>query len=319
MDKRKKIIAGKIAVVLLSFVFAYLLWKQYNELSLLEERLDHIKSKMSNSKVLDEDDVKFASTHPHLILTPQEDFQKDLSIHFFAAIIMFIVAVLLYKPFFSLFFEEDTVSIIKESSSKIQNMIRNSFVTNIEKDISFTDIYIEMERALAHAKRRIYVTSFIGDNPEDIPNSKTQKIYHATMLKKLKVNLTPHVYRIVSIQNERKLEWVLDKLNVFEKNGLANASVYYSEEASAISHKKYLPINVQIYDDVVIILNTDFKKDNDITDSKSIYFRDKNIADIMEKYFLSLKQCCGEDCLYFNGRIKMEVIKKIESKLLSSK
>lgn len=173
----------------------------------------------------------------------------------------------------------------------------------IEK-VTFDKAYHMMKISLDRAKEFVYVTSFIDKNPIKLGDS--QREYHEEFKEKVKRNSNITFQRIISISNFEKLDWALELIKDYKTK---NFTLYYDEKTSHLKDGDYTPLNMQIYDDEVVIINQGGIKGENLIKQDCLSIASKDCMDYYKDYFFKIANGCKK--IIENGNVDDKVLNEL--------
>ena len=179
---------------------------------------------------------------------------------------------------------------------------------------SFNELYEVMTSSLQTAKKEIMVSSYIGKDPEG--HSDYQREYHSTFEEKIKDKNLVNVTRIIAVPNPDKLKWLEKNIETFgNKPEYSHFTIYYDRKSSDAKYGSIMPLNIQIYDDHICIINPSCIKNKRIDNKKCIHIRSKEIAESFSHYYeMIIKQFDENDWLIQNGKVNTPLVNEIREK-----
>lgn len=170
-----------------------------------------------------------------------------------------------------------------------------------------------MAQNLVTAQKEIKVSSYIDKDPEILSNS--QKDYHKFFQEKIKNNTDIEICRIISVPSKEKLKWMQKLIKDFGDNDLYKSfTIYYDRGSSLAEDGAIIPLNIQIYDDCVCIINPSSIKNDTINKRGCIYFNSQEIAASLSLYYDKLIDKFRDDWLIRNGQINHYLVSEIEQR-----
>ena len=178
---------------------------------------------------------------------------------------------------------------------------------------NFNEAYERMSLAMQKSNRVVYVSSYIDKNPEIGP---PQTGYHA-VLKRFIPKKRFVVIRMVAISTLRKLDWIEAIIREYKKDGIINFTVYYDEEVSVSPYGSVLPLNIQIYDSEIVILNYASLRLKQTDQSECLHLKAPKASERFQEYFRALARQAERKGhhLYRDGEINERLLHQLRSRL----